>query len=139
MKAIIVHSVSKYKRSLEVAEKFEGDIFFIEHVKKPIRFFPFQLMVYGFQTVANKKVMIKPIDIDLDKYDEFYLVSPVWAGQTNAYMKQFLEDYPLKNKLIHIIGTSLGGYEKFFNEFKKHLDESNKIVEETMYVKGEKQ
>ena len=139
MKAIIVHSLSKYKRSLEIANTIEGDLYRIEHVRKPIRFMPFQMFVYGFQTVANKNVDIKPIDIDLDKYDEVYLISPVWAGQTNAYMRQFLKEYTLKNKKIHIIGSCLGGYEKFFEDFRSHLDISNEIVEETIYVKGNKQ
>ncbi|XFA99188.1 hypothetical protein ACAG96_01070 [Candidatus Izemoplasma sp. B36] len=139
MKAIIVHSTSKFQRSLNIAKTIDGDIYRIEHVKKPIKSMFFQMIVYGFQTVAKKSVLIKPIQIDFDKYDEVYLISPVWAGHINAYMRQFLKEHLIKNKKIHIIGTCLGDNIKYFDDFKLYLDESNEIVEESLYVKGEKQ
>jgi hypothetical protein len=80
-----------------------------------------------------------PIDIDFDKYDEIYFVSPVWAGRINAYVRQFLKDNPIKNKKIHIIANSLGENPKYFTTFKEFLDDSNEIVEESVYIKGVKQ
>ena len=138
MKAIIVHSVSKNKESMKIAKRFKGDLFEIKG-EKDIQFYPFQILVYGFLTVANRKVSYRMEDLDIDKYEEFVLVSPVWAGRVNAYMRQFLRDYPLKNKKITIVGSSDGGYKNYFASFKGLLDESNEIIEETMYVKGVKQ
>ncbi|MCK5731964.1 MAG: hypothetical protein KAH13_03030 [Tenericutes bacterium] len=136
MKAIIIHSLSKHKRSLKIANTLEGDKFIIEHLKKPISCFLLQMLVYGFTTVLNKEVKIKEMDIDLDKYNEIYLVSPVWAGKPSAFMKQFLINHPLKNKKIHLIGSCDGGYKTYFDSFKNILDESNEIIEKTMYIKG---
>ena len=136
MNLVIVHSVSKHKRSLEIASSIEGDIIQIEHVKKPLKLFFFQLFAYGYQTVANKHVQIKPLDIDFDKYSDIYLISPIWAGRVNAYMRQFLLQYPFQNKRVHIIGSCDGGYDNYFNTFNKFIDKSNEIVETKIYVKG---
>lgn len=97
---------------------------------------PFQLFYYGFLTVSDRPVQIQEIDIDLNKYDEIYLVSPVWAGRINPFMKQFLKQYPLKNKKIHIIASCDGGYKNYFESFKKQVDLSNEVVEEIVYIKG---
>ena len=138
MTAIIVHSTSSKQRSLEIAKGIKGDLYHIEHVKKPMKSKFLQMFVFGYQTVTNKPVKIQPIQIDLNKYDEFYLISPVWAGRINPYMKQFLREHPLQNKKIHIIASCDGGYEKYFETFEKELDDSNEIVEELIYVKGVK-
>ncbi len=137
MNLVIVHSLSKLKTSLEIAQKIEGDLFQIEHFKKPIKSYFFQMIVYGFRTVANRAVKIKPLDIDFDKYTDIYLVSPVWAGRVNAYMRQFLNTYKFKDKKVHLIGSCLGGYEHYFESFYGLIDASNEIVEKIIYVKGE--
>jgi len=139
MKAIIYHSLSKRKRSFAIANQFEGDKFEIKSTKKTIKWTPLQMFFYGYLTTTNKKVDIQDIDIDLTKYDEIYLVSPVWAGRINPFMKEFLKRYPLEKKKIHIIGSCDGGYSKYFDSFEKCLDESNEIVEELIYVKGVKE
>ena len=139
MNAIIFHSTSKRKRSFNIASTIEGDKFEIKSVKKPIKGMFCQMVYYGFQTVAKKSVKIQPLHINLDKYDELYLVSPIWAGRINAYMKQFLIENPIKNKKIHIISSSDGQNPKFFSTFKTFLDESNDIIEEIEYIKGIKQ
>lgn len=137
MNLIIVHSTSKNKRSLEIASRIQGNTLRIEHVKKILKLFLFQLITYGYQTVANKHVDIKPMDIDFDQYSDIYLVSPVWAGRVNAYMRQFLIEHPFENKRVHIIGSCEGGYKNYFNSFKKFIEPSNEIVEMSMYVKGQ--
>jgi hypothetical protein len=139
MNVTIFNSTSKRKRSFNIASTLEGDKFEIKSVKKPIKSMFCQMIFYGYQTVVKKSVKIRPLHIDLDKYDEIYLVSPVWAGRINAYMRQFLIENPIRNKKIHIISSSLGENPKFFTTFKKFLDESNDIIEETEYIKGIKQ
>lgn len=138
MKAIIVHSVSKNQRSLSIAKMMEGDLYRIEHVKRVYKSYFIQLLVYGYYTVSNKKVGLKPLNIDFQKYDEIYLISPVWAGRVNAYMRQFLKDNPFTNKKVHIIASCEGGYKDYFNSMKPLIDPSNQIVEETIYVKDER-
>jgi hypothetical protein len=137
MKAIIYHSVSKHHRSKNIALAIEGDHYEIESVKKPIKFVPFQMMYYGFLTVANRNAPIKPIEIDFLKYDEIVLVSPVWAGRANAYMRQFLKEHVFHDKKVTIIASCDGGYKKYFESFKGLIDGCNEIVEKIVYVKGE--
>lgn len=139
MTAIIVHSVSKRKRSLEIAKSFDGDLFEIKSQKPVIKFYPFQLMVYGFLTVANKTVFIEDIEIDFDQYDNIILISPVWAGRVNAFMRQFLKEHPFTNKKVTIVASCNGGYDKYFDSFAQYLDASNTIVDKQAYVKGVKQ
>lgn len=138
MNLIVFHTASKNRISLEIAKGIEGDTLQIESVKKPLKRFFFQLFVYGYQTVANKQVEIKPLNIDYDKYSDIYLISPVWAGRVNAYMRQFLQNHPFSGKKVHIIGSCDGGYEKYFDTFNDLLDETNEIIEKTIYVKGQK-
>jgi len=139
MKAIIVHSVSKNKRSLEVAKTFEGDIFEIKGVKKAIKFYPFQLAYYGFLTVSKRTVKLQPLAIDFSKYDEIVLVSPVWAGQVNAFMRQFLKDNEFHDKQVTIVATCDGGYKNYFETIKPYIDGCNNIVDKIVYIKGVKQ
>lgn len=138
MKAIIVHSVSKKKASMKIAKRFKGDLYEIVP-KKKIKWYPLQLLVYGFYTVAKRKVAYTVPKIPLDDYEEIVLVSPVWAGSVNAYMRSFLLDHQVKEKKIHIVGSSDGGYKNYFASFEGLIDPSNEIVEKSMYVKGEKQ
>ena len=139
MKAIIVHSVSKNKRSLEIAKTFEGDIYEIKGTKKPLKFYPFQLVFYGFLTVSKRTVKLQPLDIDFSKYEEIVLISPVWAGQANAFMRQFLKDNRFHDKKVTIIGSCEGGYDKYFESYKGLIDGCCEIVEKQMYVKGVKE
>lgn len=138
MNLVIVHSLSKHHYSLNIADAIDGDHIRIEPTKRPPRFYPFQLLVCGYQTVAEKDVGIQPLEIDFDKYSDIYLVSPVWAGRVNAYMRQFLKEYPFRDKAVHIIGSCLGGYTHYFDSFEGWIHGSNQIVEKTIYVKGEK-
>jgi menaquinone-dependent protoporphyrinogen IX oxidase len=139
MNAIIFHTTTKYQSSLIVSNNFEGDKFQVKSTKKVLKRMGCQMFYYGYQTMVKKNVKIQPVEIDFDKYDEIYLVSPVWAGRVNAYMRQFLKEYPFKNKKVHIIGNCLGENRKYFDSFKKYIDESNEIVEKSLYIKGVKQ
>jgi hypothetical protein len=137
MKAIIYHTMSKRRRSEVIAKGIKGDHYEIKGTKRPIKFYPFQLFYYGFITVANKKVNLQPLHIDFAKYDEIVLVSPVWAGRVNAYMRQFLKDNQFHDKKVTIIASCDGGYEKYFDSYKGLIDGCNTIVEKNIYVKGE--
>lgn len=138
MTAVIYHSISKHQRSATIAQTIDGDHYRIEHVKRPIKCFFFQLFVYGFETAFHKSVKIKPIDIHYDQYDHIVLVAPVWAGRVNAYLRQFLKEQPFQNKKVTLIASCDGGYDRYFDSFRGLIDESNEIVERIVYVKGER-
>jgi hypothetical protein len=139
MKAIIVHSLSKNKRSLEIAKQFEGDVYQIIPVKKPPKWYPFQLLVYGFLTVSGKDAEYQPLQIDFHKYDEVVLISPVWAGRVNVFMRTFLKQNVFHDKQVTIVGSCDGGYKEYFNSFKGLIDGCNTIIDKQIYVKGVKQ
>ena len=136
MKAIIYHSNSKHRRSETIANTYEGDHFEIKHTKKPVKFYPFQLLYYGFLTASKKDVSLQPLTINWDKYDEVVIVSPVYAGQVNVFMRQFLKDYPFLGKQVTIIASCDGGYKNYFDSFHGLIDPSNDIVNNIVYVKG---
>lgn len=136
MKAVIYHSVSKNKRCSKIANDIVGDHFEIQGIKKNIKFVPLQMLVYGFKTVAGCKIKLKEMDIDFSKYEDIVIVSPVWAGRVNAFMRQFLHNNQFKSKRVSIIGSCDGGFNNYFDTFKQYLDASNEIVEKIMYEKG---
>lgn len=138
MNAIIYFSISKNERSKEVAESFEGDRFRIWSRDKIFKSAIMQMIFYGFKTVANKPVYFEIDEIDFSKYDLITLISPVWAGRVCQYMRSYLQNVPFKGKDVVIVGTSKGGYDKYFSTYKGILDPSNNVLNEIMYVKGEK-
>ena len=138
MKAIIYNSMSKRRTSKDIALGIEGDHFEINPTKRINNFF-FQLLVYGFKTVANIEVKYEEINIDFSKYEEIVLVSPVWANKVNAFMRQFLKDHRFHDKKVTIIGSCDGGYKKYFESYKGLIDSCCEIVEKQMYVKGIKE
>lgn len=139
MNAIIVHSLSKHKRSRTIANTFEGDLFEIKPAKAPPKWYPFQLLLYGFLTVSNKDVAYQPIDIDFNQYDHIILISPVWAGRVNAFMRTFLKEHVFHDKNVTIVGSCDGGYKHYFESYKGLIDGCNTIVDKQIFVKGEKQ
>lgn len=138
MNAIIYFSVSKNKHSKKVAESLEGDVFEIKPTDRVYKSRTMQILMYGFKTVANRAVDYQIDDIDFDKYDLITLVTPVWAGRISQYMRKYLESVPFKNKEVVLVGTSEGGYKNFFKHYKEALDSSNNVLNEIIYVNGEK-
>jgi len=140
MKAIIFFSLSKKQNSRHIAEEMVGDHFEIKNLEKPMKCIVFIMFKYGYKTLFNKEVLFEIEDIDFDKYDEVVLVSPVWAGKANAFMKQYLRTNTIKGKDITIIGSCSGegGYKGYFNSFDSLIDESNNVIEHIMFVKRAK-
>ena len=138
MKAIFYHSLSKRKRSKKIAETFDGDLYEIVPMKKPITFVPLQMFVYGFMSVNKKPIPIKTMDIPFDKYDEVVLVSPVYAGKVNPFMRQFLKMYRFHDKKVTIVASCDGGYKNYFKSIEPLIDNCCTVVDRQVYVKGEK-
>jgi len=138
MKAIIYFSLSKNKNSKKIASTYEGDIFEIVNKNKVYKTSFANMFFYGYKTMKNKDVPFEAPVIDFSKYDEVVLVSPVWAGRINLFMKKYLEKVPFENKKVIVVGSSDGGYKNYFASFKEVLAASNEIIEEVMYSKGEK-
>jgi len=138
MNATIYFSISKNLSSKKVADTIEGDSFRIWSRDKIYKSAIMQMIFYGFKTTFNKPVYFEIDEIDFSKYDLITLVSPVWAGRVCQYMRAYLQTVPFKGKKVIIVGTSKGGYDKYFSSYKGVLDPSNTVLNEIMYVKGEK-
>lgn len=136
MKAIIYFSSSKNQVSKSIANTIKGDIYCIENTGKQYRSTFGQMLMYGYKTVFNKKVDFSMPKINFNEYDEIVLVSPVWAGRICAFMRQYLEKANIMNQNITIIGSCDGGYKNYFASYEGLLDDSNKILEKIIYVKG---
>jgi len=136
MNLVIYFSMSKLRQSEKIACSIEGDRFELKPVGKVWKWRPMQMFIYGFYTVNNKNVKYNIDDIDYDKYDKIYIVSPVWAGRVAQYMRKFLESKPFTNKKVVLVGSCEGGYKNYFASFNGILDDSNEVVEEIIYVKG---
>lgn len=128
--------MSKLKRSKTIAESIEGLKVELKPVGKIYKSSFMQMFMYGFYTVFNKKVAFEIEEIDYEKYDTIYLVSPVWAGRLNQYMRKFLETTPFTGKKVVLIGSCDGGYRQYFESYAGVLDPSNEVIESIIYVKG---
>lgn len=136
MNLVIFHSTSKKHICKTIAEGLDGDILEIKHIKKYPKSLFCQMIRFGYETVLNKEVLMETLDIDFTKYTDIYLVSPVWAGRVDAYMRQFLKNYPFKGKSLHIYYNAGGENIKYLDSMKPYIDESNTITESKIYING---
>lgn len=73
----------------------------------------------GFQVISKKRPEIKPIDINLDDFDNIILASPIWAWEIAPTIYSFVEKHDLKNKTISLFYTHQGGHKDAIEKFKK--------------------
>ena len=138
MKAIIYFSLSRKGRCREIASTFEGSLFEIVNLEKAYRAGFINMLVYGFKSVSEHSVQYVPPLINFDDFNEVVLVSPVWAGKVNLYMRKYLETVPFKNKKVTLVGNCDSGYKNYFESYEGLIDKSNKVVDKQMYIKGKK-
>ena len=139
MNVIIYFSLSKNLNSKKIASTYDGDIFELVNNEKKHKSVFVNMFIYGYKTMRNKDVNFEAPSIDFDKYDTVVLVSPVWAGRVNIFMRKYLEKIKFYNKNVILVGSCDGGYDKYFKSYEGLLDGSNKIIEEVIYVKGIRQ
>ncbi len=139
MNAIIYFSLSKNLNCKKIASTYEGDIFELVNNEKKHKNTFINMFIYGYKTMTNKDVSFDVPVIDFDKYNKIVLVSPVWAGRTNLFMRKYLEKNKFQNKEVILVGSCDGGYKNYFKSFEGLLDKSNKVIEEVIYIKGERQ
>ncbi len=137
MKAVIYLSVSKKKRSKEIAEAINGDLYEMIPANHVPKFILFRLVVLGFATIRDKRLPYDLPKIDFDKYDEVVLVFPIWAGRMAQYMKCYLDTVPFKNKKVTIIASSDSGRKGYILNLTEIVDESNEVVDIVMYKKNQ--
>ena len=110
----------------EAAEKIAGglgaDILQIETVKPMPKGFLTQMLVGGGQVMMNHIPELKPIDKDINEYDEFILGSPIWNSKGVPAINAFLQDKAAAQKVTSLFFLSGGG------EVEKGLDAITKLL-----------
>jgi len=127
MRAVVYFSTSKQQNSKRIAMEYEGDHFRIDHVGKHPQSLFGQLFYFGSLMVKHKELQYTVDAIDLDKYDEFVFVSPVWGGRVNPFMAKFLQEHPLHGKTVTAIGASNGTNPNYVSSYAGLFDPSNRV------------
>ena len=87
---------------------------------------------YQNNSISNKEVEIKDIDLNLEAYDEIIIGTPVWWYTISPVVVTFLKKYDLSGKKIYLYATNAGWLGHTFIDFKKLC--SNSSVEDGMNI-----
>ncbi|MEG0307233.1 MAG: flavodoxin [Clostridium sp.] len=83
----------------------------------------------GKQIIMNKAPELNPYTIDLKKYDNLFIGSPIWAGTYAPALKTFFIENEIKDKNIGLYCCHGGGSSKgIFANFEKELNPNNEIL-----------
>ncbi len=108
----------------KLAERLDADIVMIEPTKDYPKGFA-KYIVGGFQALFKIKVGIRPIEVNLDDYDQIVIGSPVWASNMTPPLRSFLVNNQIKNKNIVLFCTYEGQAGKVFDHIEKSIGENN--------------
>ncbi len=87
---------------------------------------------YQNNSIDNKEVPIKDVNVNLDEYDEIIIGSPVWWYTISPVVVTFLKKYDLSGKKIYPFATNAGWLGKTFKDFSKLCPNSE--VEDGMNI-----
>jgi len=82
----------------------------------------------GRQAVMKKKPELKPYDLELEKYDNIIIGTPVWAGTVAPPIRSFVDVEKIENKKIAFFCTHEGGMGKVNEKFRAIINDSNSII-----------
>lgn len=133
-KLIVYFSYTNNTRTIanKIKDKFNCDIL---EIKTKIPYSDdYQTVVDDEQNseASNHLPEIEDINIDLSKYDEIILGTPVWWYRPVPAIRTFLTQNDLKGKTIKPFATNAGWLGKTFKEIKSLCPNSN--VEEGMNI-----
>ena len=106
----------------KIATALNADLLKLETVKTMPKAFVAQIIVGGGQVMMNHIPELKPIDIDLNLYDEIILGSPIWNSKGVPAVNAFLKDENSAAKVTSLFFLSGGG------EVKKGLEAITKLL-----------
>jgi len=73
----------------------------------------------------KRDVEIKPVTLDLTKYNKIVLITCVWWYGISPVMKKFLKDYDLSNKDVIAAASNAGWIGHSFKDYQTLLPNSN--------------
>ena len=80
---------------------------------------------YQNNSIDNKEVPIKDIEINLDHYDEIIIGTPVWWYTICPVVTTFLKQNDLSNKKVYLFATNAGWLGHTFKDFEKLCQNGN--------------
>lgn len=126
-KLVVYFSYTNNTRMIahKIKEKLNCDILEIETVIPYSN--DYQTVVDDEQNseASNHLPEIKDINVDLTKYDEIILGTPVWWYRPVPAIRTFLTQNDLSNKVIKPFATNAGWLGRTFNEIKSLCPNSN--------------
>ena len=87
---------------------------------------------YQNNSINNKVVEIKDINLNISEYDEIIIGTPVWWYTMCPVITTFLKQYDLTNKTIYPYATNAGWLGHTFVDFKKLC--SNSTLKDGMNI-----
>ena len=124
MKTLIVYfSLSGNTKWLaeQIREEMpDADLHEIRLFHKPLKSKFWQNFIYGFNMIFNKDMPIETNPVNLNKYDNVIIGSPVWIGKTPPPIRQFLRENNLSKKKVAAFATCGGDVNQ---PFFKHLNQ----------------
>ncbi len=135
MKRIVVYysyTGNTKKIAEEVKNKLNCDILELEPENAFSDDYDEVVEEYQNNSIDNKEVPIKDINVNLDEYDEIIIGTPVWWYTISPVVVTFLKKYDLSGKKIYPFSTNAGWLGKTFKDFSKLCPNSE--VEDGMNI-----
>lgn len=112
MKRLVVYyslSGNTEEAARKLAELLDAELLRLETVKPMPNSFAARILVGGGQVLFHHVPELKPLDRDLDAYDEIILGSPIWNSQGVPAVNAFLRDANAAAKVTALFFLSGGG------------------------------
>ena len=112
MKRLVVYyslSGNTEEAARKLAELLDAELLRLETVKPMPKSFAARILVGGGQVLFHHVQELKPLDRDLDAYDEIILGSPIWNSQGVPAVNAFLRDANAAAKVTALFFLSGGG------------------------------
>ena len=133
-KIIVYFSYTGHTKMIEesIKKKLQCDILEIKPEKPYSRDYELVVSEEQNNSSSNKTPEIENINIDLSKYDEIIIGTPVWWYTIAPVIRTFLKQNDLSNKKIIPFATNAGWLGHTFQEIKDLCPNSN--VENEMNI-----
>lgn len=133
-KIVIFHSYTGHTKYIAemIKEKLNCDILELKTVKPYSKNYDLVVEEYQNNESVKETPQIKEIGIDLRKYKEIIIGSPVWWYTITPPIRTFLKENDLLGKTIIPFATNAGWLGRTFKEIKSLCPNSN--VEKEMNI-----
>ena len=120
------------KLALMIKDKLNCDILELEPEVPFSNDYDEVVSEYQNNSINNKVVEIKDINLNISEYDEIIIGTPVWWYTMCPVITTFLKQYDLTNKTIYPYATNAGWLGHTFVDFKKLC--SNSTLKDGMNI-----